>query len=115
MSSGFKTLISILIISTIVPPCAAGNPDGDKWFGEDKLKHFGLSAFFAGGSYIVANRHFDLDKSKSFTIGVGITVSLGAAKEIIDYRTPDQTSSHKDLIWDIAGALTGALLAGLAL
>ena len=115
MSSGFRALVSILIILTFVLPCAARDPDGDKWFGEDKLKHFGLSAFFAGGSYIIANRHFDLDKSKSFTIGVGITVSLGAAKEIVDYKTPDQTSSHKDLIWDIAGALTGALLAGLAL
>ncbi len=115
MSSGFRTLVSILIILTFVPPCAAGNLNGDKWFAEDKLKHFGLSAFFAGGSYIVANRHFDFNKNKSFTIGIGITVSLGAAKEIIDYKTPNQTSSHKDLIWDIAGALTGALLAGLAL
>lgn len=115
MNSGFKTLLSIIIVLTLAPSCVAGNRDGDKWLGEDKLKHFGLSAFFAGGSYIVAKRHFDFDKGKSFTIGVGITITLGAAKEIIDYRTPDQTSSHKDLIWDIAGALTGALLAGLAL
>ena len=115
MNSGFKSLAFILIISTFASPCVAGNPGGDRWFGEDKLKHFGLSAFFAGGSCIVANRHFDFDKNKSFTIGVSITISLGAAKEIIDYRTPGQTSSHKDLIWDIAGALTGALLAGLAL
>ncbi len=115
MSSGFKTLTSVLIILLFVPPCVAGNTDSDRWFGEDKLKHFGLSAFFAGGSYIVANRHFDLNKSKSFTVGISVTVSLGAAKEIIDYGTPGQTSSHKDLIWDIAGALTGALLAGLAL
>ncbi len=115
MSSGFKRLVSILIILTFASPCAAGNPNNDKWFGEDKLKHFGFSAFVSGGSYIVANRHFDFDKNKSFTIGVSITFSLGAAKEIIDYRTPGQTSSHKDLIWDIAGALTGGLLAGLAL
>ncbi len=115
MSSGFKSLAFILIILTVASPCVAGNPDGDRWFGEDKLKHFGFSAFLAGGSRIVANRHFDFDKDKSFTIGVSITVSLGAAKEIVDYRTPGQTSSHKDLIWDIAGALTGALLAGLAL
>ncbi len=104
-----------MIILTFAFPCAAGNPDGDRWFGEDKLKHFGLSAFFAGGSYIVANRHFDYNKSRSFTIGVGITVSLGAAKEIVDYRTPHQTSRLKYLIWFFAGALTGALLAGLAL
>ena len=115
MSSGFKALASIIIFLTLAPSCTAGDPAGDKWLGGDKFKHFGFSAFFSGGSYIVANRHFDLDKNKSFTVGVGITVSLGAAKEVIDYKTPDQTSSHKDLIWDIAGALTGALLAGLAL
>lgn len=115
MNSGCKALVSIIIFLTLAPLCAAGDADGDKWFAEDKLKHFGISAFFASGSCIIANRHFDFDKRKSFTIGVGITVSLGAAKEVIDYKTPDQTSSHKDLVWDIAGALTGALLAGLAL
>lgn len=115
MISGFKALVSVFVILTFVPPCAAGNLDGDKWFGRDKLKHFGLSAFFSGGSCIVASRHFDLDRGKSVTIGIGITISLGAAKEITDYRIPGQTSSHKDLIWDIAGAVTGALLVGLAL
>lgn len=115
MNSGFKALASIIIFLTLVPLCAAGDPAGDKWLGGDKFKHFGLSAFISGGSCIVANRHFDFDNNKSFTVGVGITISLGAAKEVIDYKTPGQTSSHKDLIWDIAGALTGALLAGLAL
>jgi putative lipoprotein len=95
--------------------CLAGGDRTDRWFGSDKIQHFGYSAFLSGGSAIIANRHFDRGDDDSIFIGIGISVSLGAAKEVIDYNRPGQTSSIKDFIWDIAGAITGSLLASLTL
>ena len=105
-------LFFIVIISSIA---IAQEKKADKWFSSDKLEHFTVSAFYSGGTAVIANRHFDLKKSKSLIIGIGFTVSLGVAKEVIDAHKPEETSSMKDLVWDIAGALTGALVAGLAL
>jgi len=115
MNSACRHLIAgiVLIVALSVSPAGAG--DGDRWFAKDKFQHFGYSAFLSGGSYIIANRHFHNDGENSFAIGVGFTLTLGAAKEVVDYKVPGQTSSLKDFIWDIAGALTGAAIASLAI
>jgi putative lipoprotein len=104
--------VSAVVVLLILSSCAvAGDAGNDKWFAADKLKHFGYSAFLSGGAYTVARKHFDYSPDESFAVGIGITISLGGAKEIIDSKTPNQTSSYKDFIWDVAGAAVGALLA----
>jgi len=115
MTSAFRKLLIILTVVFAAGPSLAGGNNSDNWFGKDKIQHFGYSAFLSGGSFIVANRHFDNEENDSGAIGIGIAVSLGAAKEAIDYRRPGQTSSYKDFIWDVAGALAGALLVSLSL
>ncbi len=107
--------IALLIFLAIPLNCLAGEKARDAWFGEDKIQHFGYSAFLAGGTAVVANRHFDNNINDSITIGLTVSISLGAIKETIDYRSPGQAPSRKDLIWDIVGALTGAALASLIL
>jgi len=49
------------------------------------------------------------------TFGISFSISLGAAKEVADAKFPEETSSVKDFIWDIAGAAAGALVVGLSL
>ena len=107
-------VIAVLVIIT-AGNCLAGDTGDDRWLANDKLRHFGYSAFLAGGSSIIANRHFDRGRDDSMVIGFSISVSLGAAKETIDYHKPGETSSYKDLVWDIAGAVTGIVLVSFAL
>lgn len=115
MNSVFKiSIIAFLLFAAAVNSDAGENND-DRWLGKDKFLHFGYSAFFSGASSIALNRHFDYDRNDAIVIGVSVTVSLGAAKELIDYNSPGETSSYKDFIWDVAGALTGIFIASLAI
>jgi len=108
----YKAAIGILFYLFLVSNCLGQTGKSDSWFGKDKLEHFTVSAFYTGGIAVAANKHFDLKKDKSIVWGVGITISLGAGKEIYDRSKPNETSSIKDFIWDIAGAITGAVIAG---
>ena len=114
MNSVCKYIPIVLIVLAFARPSLKAENKTDRWFSADKFQHFGYSAFFSGGSYTVAHRHFENGTEDSFIIGVGFTISLGAAKEYIDKGRPGQTSSYKDFAWDIAGALTGAIIASLA-
>ena len=113
MNSASKILLFISIILFATQYSLADDNKRDDWFGKDKLKHFTVSAFYSGGIAIVANRHFDMKKDDSIILGVGITISLGGAKEIYDHSKPTETSSIKDFIWDIGGVMAGAAIASL--
>jgi len=114
MNSVYKILLSTILLLLISSYAFCGD-NGDKWFAKDKIQHFAVSAVFAGGSTLIANRHFDFNEDKSMTFGISFSISLGAAKEVADAKFPEETSSVKDFIWDIAGAAAGALVVGLSL
>jgi putative lipoprotein len=113
MSSVSKIILAIFIILFLAQQSCADNGSRDHWFGKDKFEHFTFSAFYSGGIAVVANRHFDMKKDNSIILGVGVTISLGGAKEIYDHSRPGETSSIKDFIWDIGGVVAGGLLAAL--
>jgi putative lipoprotein len=113
MSWAYRLLIAALIVIFMVPLSNAG--EKDSWFSKDKYQHFALSVCYSAGTTIIAHRHFEMSKSKSPVVGFGITVSLGAIKEGLDYASRKGTPSAKDFIWDIAGALAGALAVKLSL
>jgi putative lipoprotein len=113
MSWVYRLFTIVLIILFLAPLSTAG--EKDSWFSKDKYQHFALSVCYSAGTTIIAHRHFEMNKSKASVIGFGITVSLGAVKEGIDYTSRKGTPSSKDLLWDIAGALAGALAVKLTL
>ncbi|UCC81224.1 MAG: hypothetical protein JSW64_07675 [Candidatus Zixiibacteriota bacterium] len=113
MSSVSKIFLVVFVILLLAQQSSADNGNRDRWFGKDKFQHFTVSAFYSGGIAIVANRHFGMEKDSSIILGVGVTISLGGAKEIYDRSRPGETSSIKDFIWDIGGVAAGGLLAAL--
>lgn len=115
MSSACKISLILFLFILLKSPAAAGEKNSDKWFGKDKFEHLGYSAFLAGGTCLVAHRHFHNGRDNSLFIGVGVTVTLGSAKEAVDYKRSGRTAGGKDLIWDIAGSLAGAFAVFLAL
>jgi putative lipoprotein len=113
MSSASKIVFIILMVVFWTRISIADDNNKDDWFGKDKLQHFTVSAFYSGGIAVVVNRHFDMSKDNSIIFGAGITISFGGAKEIYDHSRPGETSSLRDFIWDIGGALAGAAIAAL--
>jgi putative lipoprotein len=108
-------IISVVILVLSAPTARAEDRKIDRWLSSDKFKHYTVSAFYSAATAIVANRHFDIREERSLFIGFGVTMSLGSAKEIKDFHSKGETASFKDLFWDLAGALTGTLAAGLLL
>lgn len=78
----------------------------DRWFAEDKAKHFltslAATTISAGGA-----RMLGLDARDAAYAGAGAAAGLGVWKEIHDARIPAASPSFKDLVWDGAGIAAG--------
>ena len=83
-------------------------PPADRWFGPDKVKHF-VTSMVAEGMGYAALRATNASHQSSL-IGASVaTVALGVGKEIHD-RGSKGLFSPRDLVWDLAGAGTGAVV-----
>jgi uncharacterized protein YfiM (DUF2279 family) len=84
------------------------HPGGDRWFSQDKAKHFFMAAFIQSGSYS-ALRSTGLHWTGSIAGATAATAILSVGKEIRDARTGGDPSI-KDLVWDAAGAAGASVL-----
>lgn len=83
-------------------------PDGDPWFGVDKVKHFFTSAFVQSVTY-GALRATNVDHRSSMYGATAATALLGIGKELRDWRG-GRGFSARDLVWDAGGAAAASLL-----
>lgn len=81
---------------------SVGDPPRDRWFSEDKLKHF-VASFVITSLSASGARAAGLDAGASTWVGAGVGAGFGVWKEIRDARLPDATVSARDLVWDLAG------------
>jgi putative lipoprotein len=92
-----------------INPYSTAQPlPADRWFGEDKFKHFALSYMITVGGY--AGARFVAGHDESVWIGAGVGLAAGIAKELYDRRT-NRSASLRDLLWDAAGVATGIIVA----
>lgn len=113
MNLASKAVILFLILCCAGSTSIARSANSDRWLARDKYEHFAVSAFYSTGITIASHRHFSHSEDTSRIIGFSVTLSLGAGKELADYKTPGGVPSLKDFVWDIAGTLTGMLIFGL--
>ncbi len=97
-------LIPVLVL--LVGGCASVTPKGDSWTGRDKFHHFWVSGAISGIATAVVKDQ-DEDNADVFPVAIGVTLSFGIAKETHDVFISGSGWSWKDLVWDLAGALTG--------
>jgi putative lipoprotein len=91
----------LLVFSLSGAPSPSASP-ADAWFGQDKLKHFFMSAFvqsFAYGSL----RGTGLSHGAALVGASATTTAVGVGKELRDLRVKGEFSP-RDLAWDAAGA-----------
>jgi putative lipoprotein len=105
ISSARKALIAP-ILALFLFGCATVNHPDDHWFARDKAYHFAVASAIGAGATLAAG-----DEDAAPFIGVGVALSFGAGKELYDRDVKKTYWSWKDLAWDLAGALTGSLLA----
>lgn len=88
-------------------PALAAIPD-DRWFAEDKARHFALS--FAATAFAYGASRFAASPDDARLAAGGVGIALGVGKEIVDVRRGTYFSL-KDLVWDAAGVALGLALA----
>lgn len=82
----------------------------DRWISEDKFLHFAHSAAISSSTYLIMNKMGNIESNQSIYISMSLTSLAGFLKELSDSKKEDEDASLKDLIYDIAGTVTGILL-----
>ena len=89
-------------------------PPADRFFAEDKVKHFAVSFVFTSLASSGA-RAAGLERGPSLAAGAAAGFGLGIAKELRDLRTPETaTASLYDLAWDAMGVGASTVLVAQA-
>lgn len=101
-------LIKIFLIS-ISLNYFSQNKLEDKFFSEDKLKHFSVCFFLTSIIYQEARYDFKIKEKNSIYLGISIPLSFGIAKEIYDKKSYG-LFSFKDILWDIGGIISATFL-----
>ena len=86
-----------------------GAPVPDRFFGEDKLKHF-FTSFVVTSLAASGARAAGLSADESLWIGAGTGATVGILKEVSDLRREGATASLYDIVWDLGGVGAAAAL-----
>ena len=100
MMRGFMLVVSLHSSPLASPP--------DSWFGQDKARHFFLSAFVQSVTY-GSLRGTGASHGSALAGASLTTAAASVGKELRDRRVTG-TFSTRDLVWDAAGAGSMTLL-----
>ncbi len=84
-------------------------PD-DQWISADKWSHYSFSVIMTAHNYYYLKEFTDFSRQKNQNLAIGISLSMGLSKEILDFQKRKSLFSWKDLVFDVAGTMTGLLL-----
>ena len=87
----------------------------DTWLGKDKAQHFVASFLLVSFGSLWHSDHHDNGPGQDVRFGMGLSLSLGMAKEFRDLSAPGGRFSWKDIVADVAGTVVGGLLLMLIL
>lgn len=111
-----KLLLSLLLMLLVISGCSStqftiSSPvkdfeekPQDSWVGEDKFKHFTASFWVTGISANIT--HHSTSPSDALAVGIGLSLTVGLAKEIRDGFQPGNHFCWKDLVWDLLGVIS---------
>lgn len=86
----------------------ASRVEADAWWSPDKGLHFAVSTGLGATLSLTALPWID-SRAERFAWAVAAAVGVGLAKELLDTWTGG-SASFRDLAWDLAGAVTGAVI-----
>lgn len=105
------TLITAIVLSTVA--CASlpknDDPNHDHWFARDKMLHFAVSGVISGLTAKAA-KDSGSGRCDAAAIGFGVSISIGAGKELYDKYQRKTGYSYRDMVWNAAGSTVGSLL-----
>jgi putative lipoprotein len=79
-----------------------GRQPADRFFGEDKLKHF-FTSFVVTSLAASGARAAGMDAEPAMWVGAGTGAAVGVLKEVSDLNREGRTASLYDIVWDLGG------------
>lgn len=104
-----RYLVCALLIALFALVPRRAHADQDDFWGRDKALHFSFSVVLSAGAYTASSFFFDA-RYPRLLLGAGVSLGLGAGKELADLAGLG-TPSWKDFAWDVIGTATGLLVA----
>ena len=104
------TIVTVLFVVALCSRSEAR----DRWTGDDKTLHFGLSAALGAAAFGTLQVGADADPELALGLGATLAFLPGLAKELLDASDSGNRFSSRDLFWDAIGAVAGASLIWLA-
>ncbi|CAN5835686.1 hypothetical protein BH20GEM1_BH20GEM1_07980 [soil metagenome] len=98
---------------SVSSPCAAQEPEDDRWLGPDKPKHAFAAGWVAGTGY-AAGIELGWDPARRRWAAVGAALGVSLAKEAMDAGTEGGEVSFKDLAADALGIAAFVALSAAA-
>lgn len=91
-------------------PSSQSSPQGESWFGLDKIKHFFIAAFVESVAFS-ALEAAGASRRASLSGAIGVTAAVSVGREVYGARNGGRFSP-RDLVWDAfgAGAATALLV-----
>lgn len=105
--------IVLVVLSLGLGACSTWHTANDAWVGQDKIKHFAVSAGLSAAAAQSLHGN-NMPKSNRAHAAIGFSVSVGLGKELYDARAQGSGFSWKDLAYDVGGAIAGYQLYRLA-
>lgn len=105
----FRLVVCALLLALFALVPGRARADQDDFWGRDKALHFSFSVVLSAGTYTASSFFFDA-RYPRLLLGAGVSLGLGAGKELADLAGLG-TPSWKDFAWDVIGTATGLLLA----
>ncbi len=102
----FLILLFIILSSSAI----AEKTQPDNWLALDKLQHLLISAHLSLYTYKVSLESYNNTSSTARAQAVGLVISIGIGKELMDSDKPDDRFSYKDLIADALGIGLGLFI-----
>ena len=107
-----KPMVAAIAIAATLSTGSRAQATEDGSWGRDKALHFGVSAGLGATGYGLSSLVLKPRWQRAAS-GAGFSLSLGAAKEIMDMHGTG-TASERDMAWNVVGTATGVGLAWLA-
>ena len=82
----------------------------DPLLAPDKGHHFMASAFITGVSFYAARQEFNQSEAAANATAIGVSFSVGLAKELYDKFSGRGNPSFMDIVADVAGIAVGIVL-----
>src|SRR5690606_31076676 len=105
--NGFVPFVLFFQLSFGGAPSQSATPD--RWFGEDKFRHFFMSVAVTNLSFAAA-RTVGVPGTPALIAAGAVSVAAGIGKEFHDLNN-GRPFSRRDLVWDGLGTGVGLILA----